>query len=215
MTAAPSSLPQPRPPGPGRPRIETIIIVAAIAIVVVLVIGVTVFLSATESRPGTSPPSSTAIGTAFNAGNPFISKCPTGETYNVSGCTAGDYTYTLTVESSTVTFGSLEFEVVTSTGAILELTGINVGSFALENVDGVAVATSGPSALMAMTGPFSTYNAASGACGGTSCTPSSPLTTLYTIVIDMGTVNPAGQGYTFVAVGIGSYSGTTAPLFLP
>jgi hypothetical protein len=44
---------------------------------------------------------------------------------------------------------------------------------------------------------------------------SSSLTNLYTIVIDMGTVNPTGTGLTFVAIGTGSYTGTTTPISLP
>jgi hypothetical protein len=44
---------------------------------------------------------------------------------------------------------------------------------------------------------------------------SSPLSTVFTIVIDMGSTSPAGQGYTFVANAVGSFQGSTAPLALP
>jgi len=46
-------------------------------------------------------------------------------------------------------------------------------------------------------------------------TPSTPLTNLDSVVVDMGTTDPMDQGYVFVLVGVGAFSGTTSPLALP
>jgi flagellin-like protein len=190
------------------PIIATILLVA-----ITVVLAAVLYVLITGLTHG---PSSVGIGGAFNAGNPVASTCaPAANTYAANGCKGGDYIYTLTVESSSITFTSAEFEVKTSTGAILGLTA-GTGGFAIMNTAGVAVALSAAtSATMAMTSPFTAFSATAGACNGNTCSSSSPLTSIYTIVIDMGTANPAGQGYTFVAIGIGTYSGTTAPLALP
>jgi archaeal type IV pilus assembly protein PilA len=181
------------------PIIATILLVA---ITVVLAAVLYVLISGLTHGPGNSP-----IGSAFSAGAPISSKCAAGGTFATTGCLAADYVYTLTIESSTVTFGSVLFEVKTSTGTITTITG--PGGFSILPISGApvaqfAVATGG---AMAMTSTGWTYTAPTGS--------SSSLTNLYTIVIDMGTVNPTGTGLTFVAIGTGSYTGTTTPISLP
>jgi hypothetical protein len=162
----------------------------------------------TTACPGTSH--TTPIGTAWAVGNPVESTCPAARTYAAYGCLTGDYIYILSIETSTVTFSSVQFEVKTATGAVLTLAA-GVGGFTVESLTG-AIAAQGPataSATLAMTGPLGSYGA-SPICGGSACSGSTPLTPVYTIVIDVGTANSAGLGYTFVTLGIGAYSGTTS-----
>ena len=186
------------------PIIATILLVA---ITVVLAAVLYVLISGLTHGPGSTP-----IGSAFTAGNPISSKCPTGDTYATNGCLAADYIYTLTVESSTVTMASVLFEVKNSAGGIVSAT---TGGFSVMTIAGVVAAQSTNAAALAMTTTFQTYSATAGACNGATCSSSSPLTSIYTIVIDMGTASPSGLGYTFVAIGTGSYSGTTGALALP
>lgn len=152
--------------------------------------------------------SSSPIGTAFTAGNPVARTCPSGGTVATTGCIAGDYTYTLTVESSAVNFSSVLFKVDTSTGAVFTNTG--EASFALMNISGgiAAYSTFSAGAGLFMPTTWANYQ-------GTA-TAATPLTNLYTIVIDIGqSASTAGQGLTFVVVGTGAYSGTTSPVTLP
>jgi archaeal type IV pilus assembly protein PilA len=193
------------------PIIATILLVA---ITVVLAAVLYVLISGLTHGPGSTP-----IGSAFTAGNPVASQCAAGSTYAANGCLAGNYIYTLTIESSTVSFGSVLFEVKTSSGAIAA-TATKAGGFSVLTIGGVvaAQATSIAAASgLAMGATWNIYSAAAGTCGGTgTCSTSSSLTNLYTIVIDMGSVTATtGLGYTFVVLGTGSYSGTTNALALP
>jgi len=192
------------------PIIATILLVA---ITVVLAAVLYVLISGLTHGPGSTP-----IGSAFTAGNPISSKTTAGAATACAAAAAdtiatfvasGDYTYTLTVETSTITFTSALFEVKTATGAV-DTAAIG---FYVVNVGGTVVACSN-GLTGAMTTAFSTF-ATGNACNGATCVTSTPLTSIYTIVIDMGATNPAGTGTSFVAVGIGSYSGTTSPLSLP
>jgi hypothetical protein len=159
------------------------------------------------THPLSVGPSSTPIGSAFAAGNPIISTCAAGSTFVANGCTAGDFTYTVMIEASAVTYGSVLFEVRTSTGNIYTLS--DPGGFSVVGITGTveaSYAVGGSSLLVMMTG-FTYF--------GSGVSPSTPLTNLDTIVIDMGTVNPVGTGLTFTVLGTGSYSGSTEPLALP
>jgi archaeal type IV pilus assembly protein PilA len=186
------------------PIIATILLVA---ITVVLAAVLYVLISGLTHGPGSTP-----IGSAFTAGNPTAGTCAVGSAQVIAaaavtgGCKAGDFIYTLTVESSTVTFGSVQFEVKTSSGAIYGA-GSASSSFATLNIAQQVTAVSVTGANMAMTSTWASY--------GTTTTPtfstSTPLTNLYTIVIDMGSAAATtGMGLTFVTLGVGSYSGTTA-----
>jgi archaeal type IV pilus assembly protein PilA len=186
------------------PIIATILLVA---ITVVLAAVLYVLISGLTHGPGSTP-----IGSAFTAGNPTAGTCAVGSAQVIAaaaitgGCKAGDFVYTLTVESSTVTFGSVQFEVKTSAGAIYGA-GSASSSFAVLNIAQQVTAVSVTGANMAMTSTWASY--------GTTTTPtfstSTPLTNLYTIVIDMGSATATtGMGLTFVTLGVGSYSGTTA-----
>jgi archaeal type IV pilus assembly protein PilA len=206
------------------PIIATILLVA---ITVVLAAVLYVLISGLTHGPGSTP-----IGSAFSAGNPVSSNsygssaaastCPASAALTAASTTAseiksGDYTYTLTVESSTITFASALFEVKSATGSVLTATG--GAGFYIMTVGGITAACTsvGSGGALAMTATFASYNGIATVCNGgtTSCTTSTSLTSIYTIVIDMGTANPTGTGLSFVAVGTGSYSGTTSPLSLP
>jgi flagellin-like protein len=191
------------------PIIATILLVA---ITVVLAAVLYVLISGLTHGPGSTP-----IGTAFTAGNPTAGTCAAGSGQTIGaaaitgGCKAGDFIYTLTVESSTVSFGSVLFQVKTPAGGVYGLGGVS-SSFAVLNIAGQVTAITVTGATMAMTATWATY--------GTTTAPtfssSTPLTNLYTIVIDMGSATATtGQGLTFVALGTGSFSGTTGALSLP
>jgi archaeal type IV pilus assembly protein PilA len=194
------------------PIIATILLVA---ITVVLAAVLYVLISGLTHGPGNTP-----IGSAFQAGAATAgnsgytgasSACAAGTTTLAAAVKASDWTYTLTIESSTVSFGSVGYEVKASTGAVLAG---GAGGFYVVNSGGQVAACYLTTAAggFAVTGGM-TYPTAAGATASTS------LTTLYTIVIDTGSnaaANPwTGQGDTFNAIGLGSYSGTTAAQALP
>jgi len=153
--------------------------------------------------------SSVPIGTAFAFGNPVASTCHSGYTYATNGCSAGDYTYQLTIESSSVHFNDVLFEIRTSAGAIYTLPA-GTGGFSIINITGQlaaqssAIATGAP---MNMTTTWTAY--------GPGISGSSSLTNIFSILLDMGTNSPSGEGLALVAFGTNGYLGTTSPLPLP
>jgi flagellin-like protein len=196
------------------PIIATILLVA---ITVVLAAVLYVLISGlTGGGVGSKP-----IGSAFSAGSPVTSTCGSGGSQaqaiatssNGFPCYGSDFIYTLTIESSTVSFGNVLFEVKTSSGAIF--TPAAHESFAVVNIAGQVVALSTPGSL-AMAGTWSTYPAGTVLdCNGAACSTSSSLTSLYTVVVDMGqTAATTGQGLSFVTLGTGGFTGTTS-LALP
>lgn len=108
--------------------------------------------------------------------------CKTGGTFADSGCSAGDYTYNLTVETSDVTFGSVVFWVENPNGSVFVATGGTPG-FSVLNSTGVIVAQYASVGGVMSMGSGWTYT------DGTHS--STPLTSLHTILIDMGTANPS------------------------
>jgi hypothetical protein len=166
----------------------------------------------------TGGPTQTPIGGAFAASHPGSGFCAAGSAQTLGaaaitgGCKAGDFIYTVTVESSRVTFGSVQFEVRTAAGAVFAGAGATASIAVLDPATHVtAISITGPN--LAMTSGWSGY-------GLTSTAPtysaSTPLTDEYLIVIDMGSsTSTTGQGLAFVAVGTGSFSGTTTPMGLP
>jgi hypothetical protein len=188
------------------PIIATILLVA-IAVVLAAVLYALV-AGLTGGGVGPKP-----IGSTFAVGGPTYSKCPATYTYATNGCLAGDYFYNLTVETAGPTFASVLFEVQTSAGTVYAATG--VGGFTILTISGkVAAQMTTASAMLAMTSSFGTYGA-SPTCNGVGCGPSTLFSSLYTVEIDMGTTNPVGLSYQFVAIGTGSYSGVTSPVALP
>jgi hypothetical protein len=178
---------------------------AGLGVTAVLVAAAVIVLTQPSGSP---PPSGCDLcggGTAI--GNPNLGVCGVGGFGHLSGCSSGDYAYTLTVESSQVTFGSVTFRTLTSAGTVYSTPNGTPG-FAILNTSGSVVAQwTSTNGSMFMSAVGWTYSAG--------VSSSTPLTNLYSVVIDMGKADPMGQGYTCVMVGVGAYSGTTSPLALP
>ena len=73
------------------------------------------------STPPSVPPTCNALecsaGGVLAIGDPRGGTCADGSTYASAGCAAGDFTYSLTVEESTVTFGDVLLEVIFATNS--------------------------------------------------------------------------------------------------
>jgi hypothetical protein len=141
----------------------------------------------TFTIPNGTGPGSTPIGSAFAAGNPVLSTCAAGSTFVANGCNAGDFTYTLTIEASAVTFGDVLFEVRTSTGDIYTPTG--PGGFSVEEITGTVDAEFPVGSLspLVMSTGFTYFG------GGVST--STPLTSFDTILIDMALWTRLGRDF--------------------
>jgi hypothetical protein len=161
-------------------------------------------VSGLSTHPGLTP-----IGTAFSAGSPVPGNCSSSMVLAMACARAGDFDYTLSVYQSTLTLASVEFEVCTPTGTVFA--NLGQGEFSLVTISGVVVAYTPVPVLagLAMATTWTNY--------GGAYSPSSVLSAAsFTIVIDFGQTAPTtGLNLTFVAVGVGSYSGTTVPLLLP
>lgn len=192
------------------PIIATILLVAmTVILAAVLYVLITGFLQSPGNR---------SIGGAFTAAHATPGTCAAGSSQTLGavaisgGCHPGDFTYILTIESSTISFGSVLFVVKTMTGATFSGGGVS-SSFALLNLSSRVAAISVTGATMGMNVPWLGY-------GPTTTSPTTsaitPLTDQYGLVIDMGSSTPTtGQGLSIVAIGTGSYSGTTSPTPLP
>jgi len=149
------------------------------------------------------------IGSAFAVGNPVLGQCSAGDSFAVNGCNAGDYTYTLTIEISSVEFGNVLFTVRTASGSNYTVLP-GSGGFSIVAITGEVAAQTNSTQMgntLWMSTNWLTY--------GPGYVPSYPLTSIDTILIDMGKANPTGLGLTFVVFGSGNYSGSTPPLALP
>jgi hypothetical protein len=167
-------------------------VIGVILVVAVLVLGLG-FLGAFLLPRVSVPPSvcgALECGPAFVMGNPIESRCAGNDTFPVNGCLGGDYSYMLTVEQSSFPFGDISFRVVNSSGSVIIATGAL--GFSVTNLTSTVVAQSAVDAgVMAM---ISGWTYASGTSSST------PLTNIYGVVVDMGSVDPTGRGYGFVAV---------------
>ncbi|MGA8541981.1 MAG: type IV pilin N-terminal domain-containing protein [Thermoplasmata archaeon] len=129
----------------------------------------------------------------------------------VAACqAASDYYYVVPVASSSITFGSILLEVLNVSQVTYD--GTTHGAFAISTtaVPGTSDASwvaASPYAMLMPNSGFTTFAAG--------FSTSSPLTPAYEISIDMGTVDPAGFGNTFIVLGIGSYTGQSNPVSLP
>ncbi len=167
---------------------------AGLGFLILLVVVAAIFWGAFSSQPSapTSPCGGEGgcpikIGNPGGAGGAAWSICPTGSTFISSGCHAGDYVYTAGVEESTISFGVVQFEVVTAAGDVVSIVG--PGGFAVLPISGppvarFAVASGG--AMLLVPGGWTYTMGISNATA---------LTTLDSIVLDMGTVNPVGHEY--------------------
>lgn len=129
-------------------------------------------------------------GMELSVGNPSAGSCPARDTFVMDGCAAGEYVYNITIESSTVPFGSIVFHVATQIGTPYAPK-LGASGFSILNASGAISAqyatTGGP---MSMSGDW-TYS------GG--ATDSTAVTQLYTILVDVGRVSIHGLRYSFVA----------------
>jgi len=158
----------------------------------------------------TKGPGSTPIGTAFAAGNPTAGTC-TGPQVTAHQCAvAGNEIFTLTIEQSTVTMSSVLFEVKNPGGSAFANT--LAAGFAIMPITGTtpnAYYAIAAGAGLAMTSQFTYTGTFSG---------SSPISTTFSITVDTGIVATSwtpGAGNYFVALGVGSYSGTSSAVTLP
>jgi hypothetical protein len=166
--------------------------------------GKIVELSSAAAGPGCARhPGSSSIGSEFFTGYPGLSICPAGETYAADGCQGGDYTYSLNIEDaqSQVTFGRVLFGAEMANGTSINL-GPAEGGFAVLNGTGSLLAESAPSHHLSM--------AAWSFPIGSPATSVTPLTGTEEILIDVGTADPEGNGYQFVATGQGQLTGSWA-----
>jgi hypothetical protein len=184
-----------------------------VAIGVVLAAVLYVVVTGVAHGPGTKP-----IGSAFTAGKVTAGTCAAGSSQTLGavaitgGCKPGDFVYTLTVEASTVTFGSVLFEVKKSSG-VTYAGGSASSSFAILDSGSYVAALSLTGATMAMTSSWQGYGPTTAA---PTYEPTTAITNLHTVVIDMGSATSTeGQNLQFVALGIGGYSGSTNPIALP
>ena len=198
----------PRPPKSQSPvRRSVWISISAVVVILVIVVGLfvvgVIHFSQTQGTPG---PCNGCGAPPFAIGAPLAGTCPTGDNFTDNGCSAGEYVYTLTIESSVILLDEILFHTSTDSGGSYIATGTS--GFSILSLQGVALAQfSGPSGLMSMTSGWSTYSAGS--------SPSTPLLTTDSLLIDMGTVSPHDQGYLVYANGTGLFAGTTSPLELP
>jgi hypothetical protein len=159
----------------------------------------------------THGPGNTPIGSAFAIGAPTSGTCLAAGVTAKTCETAGDQIFVFTIEQSTITLGSVEFEVKAPSGSAL-LAGGFAGGFAIMTITGTEVAqyTVATATPLAMTGTWTVILA-----GDTTATP---IATTMSFVVDTGTT-PAlwtpGQGNSVIGLGIGSYSGTTSGQTLP
>ncbi len=184
------------------PIIATILLVA---ITVVLAAVLYVLISGLTHGPGNTP-----IGSAFAFGSPQGGTCTATQATNLI-CTSGDQIFTFTIEQSTITLGSVQFEVKTPGGVALNA-GTLAGGFAIQGITGSEVAqyVVAKTVPLAMVGSWTSF--------GAGFTTATPITTTMSFVVDSGSLPAAwlpGQGNTVIGLGIGSYSGTTAGVTLP
>jgi hypothetical protein len=176
----------------------------ALAIVVLLVIVAATSLGFALAFPVSRTPSTpTGLQPPFAVGNAVEGVCAAGGSFPTTGCFAGDFEYALTIEESNLRFGTVSFRVETDSGAIYQSTGGQPG-FSILNATGVVAAYSIAGASGMLTSAGWTYVGAP--------TATTSLGTLYSIVVDMGTANPAGMSLTFWVYGTG---GTDAFCGLP
>ena len=134
------------------PIIATILLVA---ITVVLAAVLYVLVSGL-----TGGPTSTPIGGAFTASRPGSGFCAAGSGQTLGaaaitgGCKAGDFIYTLTIESSRVAFGNVLFKVVTTAGSSFTAGGAS-SSFAVLDpaTDVAAISVTGATIAMSAKWP--------------------------------------------------------------
>jgi hypothetical protein len=161
------------------------------------------------------PEQKTPLGTAFAMGSPILTTVTsTGAGIGCSTPASGtEYCYEVTIEqaSSGVTILNLGFEVRNSEGVAFPVTGISIASIASSTGAGSTTlpATCAGPVCNGGTGTTAWTYGTSGPCASSACGPTEQISSAtMLIVIDMGTINPAGNGYELLALAQGPYAGT-------
>lgn len=163
--------------------------------------------------PVTITPYSTLIGSALSVGTAAYSACTASP--KPAACQATtDYAFTVTITASSVTFGSVLFEVYTTATGTAYTTAAHA-AFAVASsstpatalLSYVCTSATGP-LVVSSSGWTTTYNTA---------TATTPLTKSYVFSMDVGSTKPSTTAGTlsFIVIGTGAYSGTTIALALP
>jgi hypothetical protein len=205
MIPSPSPVPPQRPHSPSRGG-TVLLVIAVVAVGFLVASSISFWFLFMPGAVNPGGPGSTPIGTAFDPGNPTVGPCSSTDSFSADGCQGADhFAYRIAILGSALAIGDVWFAVHTSTGgAAIVPDGLG---FSILTENGALAAQYAVSAgEMSMS---SGWGYASGVNASTA------LTTAYTIVIDMGTMDPSGQQLSFVALGIGTYSGTTSSLALP
>jgi hypothetical protein len=187
-------------------RTALIVTGGAIAVATVLVVTLLVVFPAPPQKaigcPCGEPPF--AIGAPF--GPLSCGSSPAG------GCLdAADYYYTISIETSSLTFGEVHFRVDAANGTVYTAT--PDGGFSIVNLSGYVVAEFD----LPFGGPLAFQNTSSWifTTNSTGISSGSHLGNDDSLVVDMGSRDPGGRGLVLVAVGTGVESGGSASVDLP
>ncbi|MCI4339342.1 MAG: hypothetical protein L3J68_03305 [Thermoplasmata archaeon] len=181
--------------------------IAILVVVIVLFAAVFSFVAFFATvGPGIGP-GETPLGAVFAPGDPTLSRCPANSSFASVGCGADDYGYNVFILNVTgVQLSQVQFEVLIASGNVENGTG-GLG-FSVLNVSGEIVAQFGTQdGFMSMSSGSWSYSPGINAA--------TPLLNSDSIVIDIGPLDPLGDGYTFVAIGTNGITGTTHELSLP
>jgi len=163
----------------------------AVTCLVVTVVVVSAVVWGLVSRPPPPECGGTECGVDFEIGNPVGPYRCDGVGAPTVGCVAGgDYVYQVTIETAFVPFGDILFRVVLANGSvdfadshggfnILDAAGATVAAFNLSESGSLAV----PNASA-----WTYFTATTG------ISAQSPLTNIYSLIVDVGTTSTAGQG---------------------
>jgi len=177
-------------------------VVAAATFLVIGFLGL-VWIDTVTDQGGLCTVRCDTIGSAFAVGGAEVqTPCPSGDTFATNGCAAGHYGVTLFIESSTVTFGTVQFAILTPADAVYVAPG-GLGFSILSDAGQAVAQFVAPGGSMGMNGP---WTFAAGVTGST------PLTTLYVVEVDLGRTNPVSLSLTLVPEVAG---GGSSPISLP
>ncbi len=186
---------------------RSVVILAA----VVCLAGVVVSMTLVPAPETTACPS-LECGPWFIVGNPVgPDLCSRSSVPSIGCVSSNDYIYTISIEASSVEFGQVLFDVTNLSGSTISVH--PTGGFTIVNATGQRVAlfdleTGGPLKVPTESG-WTYFTSATGTSAH------SLLGSEYSIVIDVGSQDPAGQGDSFVATATVSGVVVIASLALP
>jgi hypothetical protein len=151
--------------------------------------------------PGTQHPSTTPIGLALGLKDPIAGVCSASEASDGSCTSPGNLIYTVSVDVSTVPLNGVLFGISNSSGGQFVNPGPAEISLVQPSGSPVAFSTIPAGEGLAMTSSWSHY--------ATGYSPSSPLSTRLTILVDFGEAASVGQtGLELLIHGANGYTGT-------